>query len=185
MFGKNNKKRSFFEKLTGVAPADDFDDFDFEERDVHNHRSSSHSTQRTAHPSRRFYEDDFEEEDELENHYTAPVVQQDGQLAVDVVNTEDAIIVKAMLAGVKPNDIDIDIARDLVTIRGTREEEFEVTEDNYYHKELFWGSFSRNIMLPEEIDVDQAEAIEKNGLLTLKLPKLDKNRKAKIVVKKA
>jgi HSP20 family protein len=108
-----------------------------------------------------------------------------GQLAVDVVNTEDAIIVKAMLAGVKPNDIDIDIARDLVTIRGTREEEFEVTEDNYYHKELFWGSFSRNIMLPEEIDVDQAEAVEKNGLLTLTLPKLDKNRKAKIVVKKA
>jgi len=183
MFGKNNKKRSFFEKLTGVAPAEDFDDFDFEERDTH--RTHSQAPQRSAHPSRRFYEDDFEEEDELEQQYEAPVAHQDGQLAVDVVNTEDAIIVKAMLAGVKPNDIDIDIARDLVTIRGTREEEFEVTEDNYYHKELFWGSFSRNIMLPEEIDVDQAEAVEKNGLLTLTLPKLDKNRKAKIVVKKA
>lgn len=181
MFGKNNKKRSFFEKLTGVAPAEDFDDFDFEERD--NRRPSSHrAPQSPAH--RRFYEDELEEDEVIET-YESPVVHQDGQLAVDVVNTEDAIIVKAMLAGVKASDIDIDIARDLVTIRGTREEEFEVSEDNYYHKELFWGSFSRSIMLPEEIDVDQAEAIEKNGLLTLKLPKLDKNRKAKIVVKKA
>ncbi|MBP9763445.1 MAG: Hsp20/alpha crystallin family protein [Candidatus Pacebacteria bacterium] len=172
MFRKNpTKKRSFFEKLTGVVPADDFDDFDFEEREAPVAR----------HAPRKFYEDDFEEESVavFEQNETP----QDGQLAVDVLNTEDAIIVRAMLAGVKPSDIDIDIARDLVTIRGTREEEYEVTEDNYYHKELFWGSFSRNILLPEEIDVDQAEALEKNGLLILKLPKLDKNRKAKIVVK--
>lgn len=178
MFRKNHKKRSFFEKLTGVVPADDFDDFDFEEKETR-------PTQSHRQPVRKFYEDDFEEENEVEEFYEAPQVQQDGQLAVDVVNTDDSIFVKAMLAGVKPNDIDIDISRDTVTIRGTREEEFEVSEDNYYHKELFWGSFSRTIMLPEEIDVDQAEAIEKNGLLTLKLPKLDKNRKAKISVKKA
>jgi hypothetical protein len=80
MFGKNNKKRSFFEKLTGVAPAEDFDDFDFEERDVHNHRSPSHAPQRSAHPSRKFYEDDFEE-DELEEQYESPVVHQDGTIS--------------------------------------------------------------------------------------------------------
>lgn len=176
MFGKNNRKKSFFEKLTGVAPAEDFDDFDFEER---SHRGHAHP------PVKRFYEEDEYEDEQEEQFVVQHEEHQDGQLAVDVINTEDAIIVKAMLAGVKPNDIDIDIARDLVTIRGTREEEYEVTEDNYYHKELFWGSFSRTIMLPEEIDVDQAEAIEKNGLMTLKLPKLDKKRKAKIIVKKA
>ncbi len=175
MLRKNNKKRSFFEKLTGVIPADEFDDFEFEERD---------NRQSYRQPVRKFYEDEFEE-DEIEEVEERPVAPQDGQLAVDVLNADDSIIVKAMLAGVKPNDIDIDISRDMVTIRGTREEEYEVTEDNYYHKELFWGAFSRNILLPEEIDVDQAEAVEKNGLLTLKLPKLDKNRKAKVVVKKA
>lgn len=168
MFGNQKKKRSFFERLTGVVPADDFDEFEFEEREE----------RKTRNISPRQYE---EEEDE--EYFVEEKVQEDGQLAVDVINTEDAIIVRAMLAGVKPNDIDIDIARDMVTIRGTREEEYEVSENNYYHKELFWGSFSRNIMLPEEIDVDQADATEKNGLLTLKLPKLDKNRKAKIHVK--
>lgn len=181
MFGKNNRKRSFFEKLTGVAPAEDFDDFDFEESEYRRPHRQSPPAQ-----SRRVYADEFEdEEDEMMVEVQRPSVPQDGQLAVDVVNTDDSIIVKAMLAGVKPNDIDIDISRDTVTIRGTREEEYEVSEDNYYHKELFWGSFSRTIMLPEEVDVDLAEAIEKNGLLTLKLPKLDKNRKAKISVKKA
>lgn len=170
MFGNQKKKRSFFERLTGVAPADDFDEFDFEERE--------------SRPTRKIsprYEDEYEEDEELMQ--VEEKLPEDGQLAVDVLNTEDAILVKAMLAGVKPTDIDIDIARDMVTIRGTREEEHEVSEDNYYHKELFWGSFSRNILLPEEIDVDQAEATEKNGLLTLRLPKLDKNRKAKVHVK--
>ncbi|MFA7193403.1 MAG: Hsp20/alpha crystallin family protein [Candidatus Paceibacterota bacterium] len=173
MLRKNNKKRSFFEKLTGVVPADDFDDFDFEEREAP-----------TRQAPRRFYEESIdEEENSFDSEIDHPQPTQDGQLAVDVLNTDDAIIVRAMLAGVKPSDIDIDIARDLVTIRGTRQEEHEVSEDNYYHKELFWGSFSRNILLPEEIDVDQAEAIEKNGLLVLKLPKLDKKRKAKLIVK--
>lgn len=182
MYRKPAKKRSFFEKLTGVVPADDFDDFDFEERETPNLRSQQQVGRQAP---RRFYEDDEEDEFEQDTvaHYDEPEIPQDGQLAVDVLNTEDSIIVRAMLAGVKPSDIDIDIARDLVTIRGTRQEEHEVSEDNYYHKELFWGSFSRNIMLPEEIDVDQAEAVEKNGLLILKLPKLDKNRKAKVIVK--
>jgi HSP20 family molecular chaperone IbpA len=179
MLKKPNKKRSFFEKLTGVIPADDFDDFDFEERETPIHRGQ----QQTRQAPRRFYEDELEEDEESVAEFSHNELPQDGQLAVDVLNVDDSIIVRAMLAGVKPTDIDIDIARDLVTIRGTRQEEHEVSEDNYYHKELFWGSFSRNIMLPEEIDVDQAEASEKNGLLILKLPKLDKNRKAKIVVK--
>ena len=170
MFRNQKKKRSFFERLTGVVPADDFDDFDFEE-------------EREERPTRSISPRHYEDDEEEEFLAVEEKIPEDGQLAVDVLNTDDSIIIRAMLAGVKPNDIDIDIARDMVTIRGTREEEYEVTEDNYYHKELFWGSFSRNILLPEEIDVDQADAAEKNGLLTLKLPKLDKNRKTKLHVK--
>jgi HSP20 family protein len=71
----------------------------------------------------------------------------------------------------------------MVTIRGTREEERTAKEDDYYTRELYWGSFSRTISLPEEIDVDEAEAVEKHGLLIIKLPKLDKRRESKLKVK--
>jgi len=183
MFGKPKKKRSFFEKLTGAVPVDDFDDdFEFEEQQPERRR-------------RVAYEEAYEDEEEFEqpvapiSRTQAPekvqdiVEHGDGQLAVDVVNTDDALIVRAMLAGVKASDIDIDITRDMVTIRGTREEDQEITLEDYYHRELFWGSFSRNIILPEEIDVEEAEAVEKHGLITLHLPKLDKNRKTKLAVK--
>jgi len=70
-----------------------------------------------------------------------------------------------------------------VTIRGTREEIDEVKQEDYYHKELYWGGFSRNIILPEEVDVEGADAKEKHGLLVIKLPKLDKDRKTKLSVK--
>ncbi len=95
------------------------------------------------------------------------------------------LVVKSMIAGVRPEDLDVSITRDSITIRGKREEE-RVTEGNdYLMKELYWGSFSRTITLPEEIDVDEAEAIEKHGLLILKLPRLDKRRQNKLKVKTA
>lgn len=107
----------------------------------------------------------------------------EGQLAVDVFQTSKDIIVKTMVAGVKPEDLDINITRDMITIKGQRSESENVIEDDYFHRELYWGSFSRTVMLPEEIDVDKTEAIEKNGLLILKLPKIDKHRQSKVRVK--
>ena len=88
-----------------------------------------------------------------------------------------------MVAGVKPDDLDVSITRDSVTIRGKRSEERTVSNDEYFHRELYWGSFARTINLPEEIEVDGAEALEKHGMLVLHLPKLDKNRQAKLRVK--
>ena len=88
-----------------------------------------------------------------------------------------------MVAGVKPDDLDVAITRDKVTIRGKRSEDRTVSSEDYYHRELYWGSFSRTIVLPEEIDVDEAEAVEKYGLLILRLPKLDKHRQTKLRVK--
>ncbi|MEK9185827.1 MAG: Hsp20/alpha crystallin family protein, partial [Patescibacteria group bacterium] len=73
--------------------------------------------------------------------------------------------------------------REMVTIKGKREEERTINEDDYFHKELYWGSFSRSIVLPQEIDVDSAEATERHGLLILKLPKLNKNRQTKVKVR--
>lgn len=108
---------------------------------------------------------------------------EDGQLTVDVYQTPDEIVLKTMVAGVRPEDLDVNITRDMVTIRGKREESSEVRDEDYFHKELYWGSFSRTITLPEEIDVEGAEAIERHGLLTLKLPKVDKSKQNKLRVK--
>ncbi len=107
----------------------------------------------------------------------------DGQLAVDVFQTPKDIVIKTMVAGVKPEDLDVNITREMVTIRGQRSETENVLDDDYFHQELYWGSFSRTVMLPEEIDVDAVEASEKNGMLILKLPKIDKNRQSKVKIK--
>lgn len=108
---------------------------------------------------------------------------QEGELPVDMYQTDDAIVIRALVAGVTPNDLDIAITRDMVTIKGFREELQEAHDSNYYHRELFWGSFSRTILLPEEVIIDEADAQEKHGLLEIRLPKLDKNRSTQLQVK--
>ena len=108
---------------------------------------------------------------------------EEAQLTVDVYNTPSEIVIKTMVAGVKPDDLDVSITRDSVTIRGERAEERTNASDDYIHRELYWGAFSRTVSLPEEIDVDGAEAAEKYGMLILHLPKLDKNRQTKLRVK--
>jgi len=107
----------------------------------------------------------------------------EGELAIDVHQTHDSIILKAMIAGVKPDNLEIDITRDMITIKGTRHNEKEVTEENYFHKELYWGSFSRTVLLPQEIEPEEATATEKHGLLVISLPKIDRAKSRKVKVK--
>ena len=108
---------------------------------------------------------------------------EEGQLTIDVYQTGNDIVVKCMVAGVRPEDLEITITRDMVTIKGRRETEKTIREEDYYHQELYWGSFSRTVMLPAEVDVEEADAVEKHGLLIIKLPKIDKHRQAKLKVK--
>lgn len=157
-------KRSFFEKLTGAVRMDDASDRD-EEREL----SPKHKG--TAALS---------DEDES---WMDEETEKEAELTVDVYQTQDMIIIKSMIAGVRPEDLDVSITRDSVTIRGKREEERISEGSDFLMQELYWGSFSRMVNLPEEIDVDEAEAIEKHGLLILKLPKLDKRRQNKLKVK--
>lgn len=105
------------------------------------------------------------------------------ELAVDVYQTPDEVVVKAMAAGVKPEDLDIDISRDMVVISGSRKEGSIAEQGDYIHRELYWGSFTRTIMLPEEIDPETTIATEKNGLIIIRLPKIDKKRRTKVRVK--
>jgi len=145
--------RSFFEKLTGTVKMDE------------------ELQEESRVPSKASGEAWFDEDSE------------EGQLTIDVYQTPSEIVIKSMVAGVKPEDLDISITRDMVTIKGKRETERFVKDDDYFHRELYWGSFSRTIMLPAEIQVEEAEAIEKHGLLIIRLPKIDKNRQTRLRVK--
>ena len=97
--------------------------------------------------------------------------EEEGELTVDIYNKGDTIVIQSTVAGVKPEHLDVAITDDMITIRGRRERMDQVKEDNYYYKELFWGTFSRQVILPEEIEQEEAEANLQHGLLTIKLPK--------------
>jgi HSP20 family protein len=105
------------------------------------------------------------------------------ELAVDVYQTATDIVVQTMVAGVRPEDLELTIARDMVTVRGKREEFRNIDEENYFTKELYWGSFSRTILLPQEIEPEEAEATEKHGLLTIKMQKVDKEKRTTVKVR--
>ncbi len=160
------EKKSFFERLTGTVRVDE------DEAEVPATNKLKKITTNKVGGDSHDTEDAWIEAEATE-----------AELTVDVFQTPDAIVIKAMTAGVDPNDLDVSIARDMVIIRGHREEEKTARTEDYFIQELYWGSFSRTITLPEEIDVDEAEAVGKHGLLILKLPKLDKKRQTKLKVK--
>jgi len=109
----------------------------------------------------------------------------EGQLSIDVFQTKDNIVIKSTIAGVKPEDIDVSIDNDMVTIRGSRRLEEDVAEDDYFYQECYWGEFSRSVILPVEVKAEDAEASLKNGVLTLILPKAQKNKSVAVKVKGA
>ncbi len=107
----------------------------------------------------------------------------EGQLAVDVYQTKDAVVVKAPVAGVDPEGIDIDVTNESVAIRGERYDEKEVDQEGYHFQECYWGSFARQVILPVECNAEKAEATFKSGILTIRVPKLVKTKTKKVKVK--
>lgn len=108
---------------------------------------------------------------------------EDEELLVDVYQDQDNLFIKSFIPGVSPGTLDIDITRDMVTLRGQKFKETGVEDEDFFQRELTFGTFSRKILLPREVDIDHAEAHSKDGLLTLVLPKVDKDRKSKLQVK--
>jgi len=104
-------------------------------------------------------------------------------LPVDMYETQDAVIVKASVAGIRPDDISITVTGNNVTIQGQRNEERETREGQVIHRERWFGSFRRDITLPTTAQADQAEATFENGVLTLKLPKSPEAKARRIQVK--
>jgi len=160
----NQKKPSLLERLTGGMNEHGYDEFEEE-------RLAPTPMPNSSAPVKAAAKDENWTEDEV------------GELAVDVYQTPTHVVVKALVGGVVPTNVDIALTREMLTIRGTREDEREVEDENYFQKELYWGSFSRTILLPEEVDVEQAEAYEKHGILVIRLPKINKAKQTKLKVK--
>ncbi len=164
----SKEKKSFFERLAGSVMLEE-DELDNEEMEIEVNRKSN----------RRL----MDEDESLSNYADEEIFEEDGELSVDVYQTQNEIIIEAMLAGVKPEDLQISITRDMVTIKGRRDGNNQIADDDYFYRELYWGSFSRSILLPHEIEIENVDAVEKHGLLIIRLPKVDKARQAKVKVK--
>jgi len=108
--------------------------------------------------------------------------QPEGQLAIDVYQTDSDIVIRSPIAGVRKEDLDVSIENDIVIIRGNRKKPEEVEEKNYFYQECYWGPFSRQIILPVEGDPSRAEAVMKEGIFTLRIPKIEREKKRKVAI---
>lgn len=106
----------------------------------------------------------------------------EASLIVDVFHDSGDIVVQATVPGAKPEDLDLSVLNDMVTIKGTRAPQARVASQNYYYQELYWGPFSRSIILPEEVDSDSAKAKLEHGILTIRLPTLQKAKTKKLTI---
>jgi HSP20 family protein len=129
-----------------------------------------------------------------EKEYQPPVSQKEekkkwfepeGQLTIDVYQTKNELVVQSAIAGIEPENLDISIEGDVMTIRGSREKPSEdaTSPENYFVQECYWGPFSREVILPVEVDPGRVEAAMKEGILTIRVPKILRGRKRKISVK--
>ncbi len=109
--------------------------------------------------------------------------ETEGQLTVDVYQTPEEIVVQSAVAGVEPEDLEINITNESVTIKGKREKKEKIEESDYIYQECFWGKFSRSIILPQEVDPEKSTATLKNGILTIKMPKLNRQKAKKLRIK--
>jgi HSP20 family protein len=139
-------------------------------------------------------EEEYIEEEAVpaeEERGPAPVNQKEedwmsdyeGALNIDMYQTKDNVIIKSTIAGVRPDDIDITVANDMVTIKGTRQREENINQDDYFYQECYWGSFSRSVIVPVDIDSEEIEADLKDGILTVVIPKAAKAKTKKVKVK--
>jgi len=174
---------TFFEKLTGarsVPPTREEETLEDRTMETPRKRMREASRPLSGGETRRL-KVESEERPRLPAEEMPP--EEEGELTLDIYDKGDAIIIQSTVAGVKPEDLDVSITNDSVTIRGRREQPEKVEDKDYYYKELFWGTFSRSVILPEEIEEEDAEAILKHGLLTIRLPKKRRGVVQKLKVK--
>lgn len=155
------EKRSFFERITGSISVND-------DEDLNPNVPEMKENGQIVTPIKT---NDWPEE------------EPEGELSVDVYQTDSEIILQSMIAGVKPENLSVSITREMITLQGKRERPSDASGEDYFLRELYWGSFSRKVLLPAEVEPTESEAFEKNGLLTIRMPKIDKEKTQKIKVR--
>ena len=179
--------RSFFERLTGAKVlagnsqhvAQEEQEYDIPTGETYDSELGEADIDDAIEES----EYDTEESYSDESMGEVGAQEQEGQLTVDVFQDDANIIIQSTIAGVSPDDLDISITNDMVTVRGERRRTFDVDHEDYFYQECYWGTFSRSIILPIEIDADRAEAKIKNGVLTIRIPKANTAVTRKLKVK--
>ena len=178
------KKKSIWSKLTGVEDEEITNAEGMENKNTNSKKNFS----KNPDP-----EEDAEEIEETEEEVAEEANKEgwaegdenyEGQLSVDVYQTADSIVIKSTIAGVKPEDVDVAIENDMLTIRGQRKVDEEIAEENYFYQECYWGGFSRSIILPVEVVTDEIDASLRDGVLTVTLPKAKKAKGISIKVKR-
>lgn len=167
-------KRSFLERLTGSRKIEP-EEYDSEESvpTITNlYKEEETEMIMSASPQKNMPEENI-----------LSTAGSEGQLTIDVYQTENDVVIKSTIAGVKPEDLDVSINNDMITIRGERKKEEDVSEENYYYQECYWGNFSRSVILPVDVLAEKIEASMKNGILTIRLPKSDTTKTKKIQVR--
>lgn len=171
-------KQSFLERLTGVQKLSDQELPRKDQRQIYEDG-----------PQEKPWSPIIDEEEETQEYTTETPEEEeeeeegDATLAIDMYESDNELIIQSMIAGITPENLHISITRDSVTLSGRRIAPNGVPDEQYAIRELFWGAFSREIKLPFEINTDGAEAIEKYGLLIIRLPKLDTHHTHELKVK--
>jgi HSP20 family protein len=163
-------KKSFFERMTGASSVEP-DERRESSMPIYSEEEATEMIMNTE-PKRSV----FAEEENFSSN-------AEGQLTIDVYQTDNEIVIKSTIAGVKPEDLDVSINNDMVTIKGERKNEEVVNTENYYYQECYWGFFSRSVVLPVDVLAEKSEASLKNGILTIRLPKADTRKIKKIQVR--
>ncbi len=165
--------RKIFKKFSGLRniknsnPVEEIEDDEQEFEEEYEEIGNGDHGEETKKEKKEWLDEDYEE----------------GQLSIDVYQTPAEIVVKSTIAGVKPEDIDISINNDMLTIRGKREMQETIHNNHYLYRECYWGSFSRSVILPVEVEANKIEATLENGILTVTLPKAKNAKQISIKVK--
>src|SRR3989344_5580064 len=184
------RKQSFLERLTGTQTIGDTTSAMKGSSAAHilsekpwSPRVDDTEEESEDHGYARDTENEHEEIDEEETSYEEEDGDEEPSLAIDMYEVDNELIIQSMIAGVTPENLHITITRDTVTIKGKRIAPQDVPEDHYLERELYWGEFSRTITLPFPSNTEGAEAVEKYGLLIIRLSRLDSARSQELKVK--
>ncbi len=162
------QKKSFLDKITGSSSMEETENIVVDNNELETDMAEN--------------DDPISIEEKEEEQEPVWQEESEGQLTVDVYQTDSDIVIKSTIAGVTADNLDVNITNDMVTIKGKRSDKQEVETKDYYYQECYWGSFSRSIILPVDVEAERAEAELKNGILTIRLPKAEKVKTKKIKV---